>query len=125
MEFQKITNFLDTTSDNKDLPTFVTKKWIRVYNQSGGNYNVNKEIRIKTSMLRSDLCDFSDAHIVVKGNITVTKKIHLLLMILKHLIVLQLTLLLLILQIIMLLVKRNWFLKTMHHLSIVFQKLMV
>ena len=25
-------------------------------------------------MLRSDLCDFSDAYIVVKGNITVTKK---------------------------------------------------
>ena len=34
--------------------------------------NVNKEIRIKTPMLRSDLCDFSDAYIVVKGTITVT-----------------------------------------------------
>ena len=74
MEFQKIVNFLDTTSDNKDLPTFVTKKWIEVYDQSEGNYNVNKEIRIKTSMLISDLCDFSDACIVVKGNIFVTKK---------------------------------------------------
>ena len=70
MEFQKITNFLDITSDNKDLPKFVTKKWIEVYDQSGGNYNVNKEIRIKTSMLRSDLCDFNDAYIVVKGDIT-------------------------------------------------------
>ena len=74
MEFQKIVNFLDTTSDNKDLPTFVTKKWIEVYDQSEGNYNVNKEIRIRTSMLKSNLCDFSDAYIVVKGNITVTKK---------------------------------------------------
>ena len=73
MEFQKITNFLDITSDNKDLPKFVTKKWIEVYDQSEGNYNVNKEIRIKTSMLRSDLCDFSDAYIVVKGDITLTK----------------------------------------------------
>ena len=72
MEFQKIVNFLDTTSDDKDLPRFVTKKWIEVYDQSEGNYNVNKEIRIKTSMLRSDLCDFNDAYIVVKGNITVT-----------------------------------------------------
>ena len=36
------------------------------------NYNSNKKIRIKTSMLRSDLCDFSDAYIVVKGDITVT-----------------------------------------------------
>ena len=51
------------------------------------NDDVNKEIRIKTSMLRSDLCDFSDAYIVVTGNITVTKKKHLLLMILKILII--------------------------------------
>ena len=74
MKFQKLANFLDTTSDDKDLSRFITKKWIEVYDQSEGNYNVNKEIRIKTSMLRSDLCDFSDAYIVVKGNITVTKK---------------------------------------------------
>ena len=71
MEFQKITNFLDINSDNKDLPNFVTKKWIKVYDQSEGNYNVNKEIRTKTSMLSSNLCDFSDAYIVVKGTITV------------------------------------------------------
>ena len=69
MEFQKITNFLDTTFDDKDLPRFVTKKWIEVYDQLGGNYNVNKEIRIKTSMLRSDLCDFNDVYIVVIGDI--------------------------------------------------------
>ena len=74
MEFQKIINLLDITSDDKDLPRFVTKKWIEVYDQSDKNYNVNKEIRIKTPMLRSDLCDFSDAYIVVKGNITVDKK---------------------------------------------------
>ena len=74
MEFQKITNFLDTTLDDKDLPRFVTKKWIIVYDQSGGNYNVNKEIRIKTPMLRYDLCDYSDAYIVVKGNIIFDKK---------------------------------------------------
>ena len=43
------------TSDDKDLPRFVTKKWIEVYDQTGGNYNVKKEIRIKTSMLKSDL----------------------------------------------------------------------
>ena len=61
MEFQKITNFLDITSDNKDLPKLVTKKWIEVYDQSEGYCNVNKEIRSKTSMLRSDLCNFSDA----------------------------------------------------------------
>ena len=70
MEFQKMVNFLNRTSDDKDLPRFVTKKWNEVYDQSGGNYNVNKEIRIKTSMLRCDLYDYSDAYIVMKGNVT-------------------------------------------------------
>ena len=37
IEFQKIVNFLDTTFDDKDLPRFVTKKWIEVYDQSEGN----------------------------------------------------------------------------------------
>ena len=74
MEFQKIVNFPDTTSDNKDLPKFVAKKLVEVYDQSLGNYDVNNEIRIKTSMLRSDLCDFRDAYIVVTGNIIATKK---------------------------------------------------
>ena len=73
MEFKKIANFLDTTSDDKDLPRFVTKKWIKVYDQSRGSYSVNKEIRLKTSMLRSDLYDYSDAYIVVKGTITVVR----------------------------------------------------
>ena len=53
--------------------TFVTKKWIEVYDQSEGNYDVNKEIRIKTLMLRSNLCNFSDAYILVKEDITVTE----------------------------------------------------
>ena len=66
MEFQRIVNLLHTTSDDKDLPRFATKKWIEVYDQSEKNYNVNIEIRIKSPMLRSDLCDFSDAYIVVK-----------------------------------------------------------
>ena len=65
MESQKIVNLFDTNSDDKDLPRFVNKKWIEVYDQTGGNYNANKEIRMKNSMLRSDLCDFSDAYIVV------------------------------------------------------------
>ena len=51
-----------------------TKKWIEVYDQSEKNYNRKKEIRIKASVIKSDLCDFSDAYIVVKGTITVDKK---------------------------------------------------
>ena len=63
---------LDTTSDN--VPRFVTEKWVQVHDQSGSakdRYKPSKQIRFKTSMLRSDLCDFSDAYIVVKGTITV------------------------------------------------------
>ena len=63
--------FLDITSDNKDLQKFVTQKWIEPYDQSEGNYKVNKEVRIKNSILRSNLCDFNDGYIVVKGTITV------------------------------------------------------
>ena len=73
MEYQKITNLLDTTFDN--VPRFITKKWIEVHDQSGSaedRYKPSKQIRFKTSMLRSDLCDYSDAYIVVKGDITVT-----------------------------------------------------
>ena len=72
MEFQKIANFLDTILDDKESQKFVTKKWIEVYDQSEKNDSVSKEIRIKTPRLRSDLCDFSDSYIVVKGNIIVT-----------------------------------------------------
>ena len=123
MEFQKSVNFLDTTSDDNNLPRFVTKKWIEVYDESEKHYNPNKQIRIKTSMLRSDLRDFTDVYIVVKGDITVVKK-YLLLLIFKHLIIQYIMQLLLILQMIMRLVKKSWFLKTMLHLSIAFQKLM-
>ena len=73
MEYQNIINFLGTKSDN--VPRFITKKWIEVHDQSGSaedRYKPSKQIRFKTSMLRSDLCDFSDAYIVVKGTITVT-----------------------------------------------------
>ena len=69
MEYQKIKNVLDNIPNK--VPRFITKKWIEVYDQSGETYNTNKQIRFKTSMLRSDLCDFSDAYIVVKGVVTV------------------------------------------------------
>ena len=74
MEFQIIVNFLDATFDDKDLPRFVTKKWIEVYDQSERNYKPNKEIRIKTLMLRADLCVYSDAYIIVNRTITVSRQ---------------------------------------------------
>ena len=70
MECQKITNLLGNIPDK--VPRFITKKWIKVHDQSGEAYNTNKQIRFKTSMLKSDLCDFSDARIVVKGIVTVS-----------------------------------------------------
>ena len=70
MEYQKITNLLGSIPDK--VPRFVTKKWIKVSDQSRGTHNTNKQKRFKTSMLlRPDLCDFIDAYIVVKGKITV------------------------------------------------------
>ena len=72
MEYQKTVNLLDTTSDN--IPKFITKKWIEVYDQPGNaedRYKPGKQIRFKISMLKSDLCDYSDACIVVKGTINV------------------------------------------------------
>ena len=116
MEYHKIAKLLGTTPD--EVLRFITKKWIEVHDQSGNaedRYKPSKQIRFKTSMLRSDLCDFSDAYIVVKGNITVNKKTFTA----NDFEAPNNT------ALIMHLVKRNWFLKIMHHLSIVFQKLMV
>ena len=70
MEYQKITNLLDDMPDK--VPRFITKKWIEVHDQSNEIYSTNKQIRFKSSMLRSDFCDYSDAYIVVKGVVTVT-----------------------------------------------------
>ena len=70
MEFNKITNLLGPAHDK--VPRFITKKWIEVQSQSGSTYNTSKPIRFKISMLKSDLCDYSDAYVWVKGTITVT-----------------------------------------------------
>ena len=76
MEYQKITNLLGPMLD--EIPRFITKKWVEVHDQSGSaddRCKPNRQIGFKTSMLRSDLCDYSDAHIVVKANITLKKTI--------------------------------------------------
>ena len=68
----KITNLLDTTSEN--IPWFITKKWVEVYDQSGSTedrYKPSKHIRFKSPMLRSDLCNISDIYIFIKRTIAV------------------------------------------------------
>ena len=70
MEYQKIINLLDNTSNQ--LSKFRTKNWIEINNQSRGVYDTNSDIRFKTTMLKSNLCDYSDAYILVKGKITIS-----------------------------------------------------
>ena len=76
MEYQKIINLLGKTIDKTKVPRFTTTKWIEIFDPSNGSYNVNKDIRFKTPQLRSDLCDFNDAYIVVTGKIIATNSNH-------------------------------------------------
>ena len=68
MEHHKISNSLNDSTVSK----LFTKKWVEINDLSSGQYSVNKNIRFKISLLRSDLCDYSDAFIVVKGTISIT-----------------------------------------------------
>ena len=63
MEYQKIKSLLGNITDK--VPRFITKTWIEVRDQSGKPDNTKKQIRFKTPMLRSDLCDYNDAYIVI------------------------------------------------------------
>ena len=67
MEHHKISELLKNSTVSK----FAARKWIEVNNLSGSQYSVNKNIRFKTPMLRSNLFDYSDAYIVVKERITI------------------------------------------------------
>ena len=69
MEYQKIANLLESTSDN--LSKFRASSWVEINDESRGNYG-NSDIRLKTTMLRSNLCDYADSYILVKGTITIT-----------------------------------------------------
>ena len=69
MKYQKITNLLDSASNQPSK--FRTKNWVEINDDTGKGYSPNKQTRFKTPMLRSSLCDYSDAYILVKGNISV------------------------------------------------------
>ena len=78
MEYDKINNLLRSEelgsavgNKSENLSKFVTRNYVKV-NSLSNAYNVNKSIRFKTSMLRSDLCDYADVYILVNGTITVT-----------------------------------------------------
>ena len=69
MEYQKIANLIDDTSNQPSK--FRTKNLVEINDESRGAYNVNIQIKFKTTMLKSGLCDYSDAYILVKGTTTV------------------------------------------------------
>ena len=71
MEYQKIANLLDDNKSNQPSK-FRTKNWVEINDESRGTYNVNSQIKFKTTMLKSSLRDYSDAYILVKGTITIT-----------------------------------------------------
>ena len=60
---------LESTSDN--LSKFRTRNWVEINDESRENY-ANGDIKFKTTMLRSNLCDYADSYILVKGTITIT-----------------------------------------------------
>ena len=70
MEYQKIINFLDNTSNQ--VSKFRIKNWIEINDQSRAVNNTNRNIRFKTTMLKPILCDYKDAYILVKGRITIS-----------------------------------------------------
>ena len=69
MEYQKIANLIDDTPNQPSK--FRTRNWVEINDESRGAYNVNSQIKFKTTMLISSLCDYSDACILVKGTISV------------------------------------------------------
>ena len=68
MAYQKIANLLDDASKPSK---FKTKNWVEMNDESRGTYNFNSQIKFKTTMLKSSLCDYSEAYILAKGTITV------------------------------------------------------
>ena len=69
MEYQKIANLIDDTSNQPSK--FRTRNWVEINDESRGAYNLNSQIKFKTTMLKFSLCDYSDAYIIVKGTISV------------------------------------------------------
>ena len=69
MEYQKIANLLDNASNQPSK--FRTRNQVQVNDESKGTHTGN-DIRLKITMLRSNLCDYADAYILVKGTITIT-----------------------------------------------------
>ena len=71
MEYQKAINLLDDTPSQPSK--FFTKNWVEINVDSCKTYDINSQIKFKTSVLNSSLWDYKDAYIHVKGTMTVPK----------------------------------------------------
>ena len=71
MEYQNIANFLDNNLSNQ-TSKFRTKNWVELNDESKELYSAGSDIRLKTTMLRSNVCDYADAYILIKGKIKIT-----------------------------------------------------
>ena len=74
MEYQKIANLLDNDvelSVSNQPSKFKTRNWVEISDKSRGTYTGN-DIKFKTTMLRSNLCDYADACILVNERIRIT-----------------------------------------------------
>ena len=69
METQKVINLLNST-ENEYLK-FATKKWYVIYSETKGHYSHENRIKFLTNLLESNICDYSDAYVLVTGNIAV------------------------------------------------------
>ena len=69
MEYKKIVNWLDITPNQPSK--FIARRWVEVNDESRETNNISNEIKFKTSTIKSNLCDYSDAYIHVKESITV------------------------------------------------------
>ena len=69
MVYQKMINLLDKAPNQPSK--FRIKTWVEINDDSRETYKTNSKIKFKTSLLKSSLCDYSDAYILVKGTITV------------------------------------------------------
>ena len=69
MEYQKIANLLESAPNQPSK--FRTRNWIEINDESRGTYTSN-DIKFKATMLRSNLYDYADAYILVKGTKTIT-----------------------------------------------------
>ena len=70
MEYRKVENLIDDASNQPSK--FRTKNWVEINDESRGTYDANSQMKFKTTILTSSLCDYSDAYILVKGRITIT-----------------------------------------------------